>query len=147
MDDAAILRLAEHFRDSGADLIDLGCIPGESWGRVGEVTRMLVDRGFRVSIDSFDRREVEDAVAAGAELVLSCNSTNIDWAEQLDVEFVLIPDAPFGLDSLAVTIERLQRAGYDFNLFGIRQAFHFQPKPNIVGHSQPWEKGKTLEYK
>ena len=50
LDDAAIIRLAEHFRDSGADLIDLGCIPGECWGRVGEVTRLLVDQGFRVDV-------------------------------------------------------------------------------------------------
>ncbi len=125
LDDAAIIRLAEHYRDNGADLIDLGCIPGECWDRVGDVTRMLVDRGFRVSIDSFERREVEEAVAAGAELVLSCNSTNIDWAEQLEAELVAIPDAPFGLDSLAVTIERLRRAGRRFRIDPIIEPIGF----------------------
>jgi hypothetical protein len=77
MTDEEIVVLAEHYRNSGADLIDLGCIPGESWSRVGDVTKLLVDRGLRVSIDSFDRAEVETAVESGAELVLSCNQSNI----------------------------------------------------------------------
>ena len=145
LDDAAIIRLAEHFRDSGADLIDLGCIPGECWGRVGEVTRLLVDLGFRVSIDSFERREVEDAVAAGAELVLSCNSTNIDWAEQLDVEFVVIPDAPFGLDSLAVTIERLQQAGRRFRIDPIIEPIGFGFAASLARYFEARRRWPELE--
>ena len=90
--DAEILSLARHYADSGADVIDLGTVPGESCSRVGDVTRLLIDEGHRVSIDSFDRAEVEAAVSAGAELVLSCNSSNIDWAKQLDAELVVIPD-------------------------------------------------------
>ena len=145
LDDAAIIRLAQHFRDSGADLIDLGCIPGERWGRVGEVTRLLVDQGFRVSIDSFERLEVEDAVAAGAELVLSCNSTNIDWAEQLDVEFVVIPDAPFGLDSLAVTIERLQRAGRRFRIDPIIEPIGFGFAASLARYFEARRRWPELE--
>ncbi|MCH5376533.1 MAG: DUF6513 domain-containing protein, partial [Planctomycetes bacterium] len=63
----AIDSLADHYRDSGADVIDIGCIPGTSWTGVGDAVRRLRDRGLRVSIDSFDRHEVELAVAAGAE--------------------------------------------------------------------------------
>ena len=36
--------------------------------------------------------EVEAAVHAGAELVLSCNQSNVDWASDLSVEFVVILD-------------------------------------------------------
>ena len=36
MSDREILKLASHFRDSGANVIDLGCVPGESWPRVAE---------------------------------------------------------------------------------------------------------------
>ena len=53
---------------------------------------MLIAEGYRVSIDSFDRREVEVAVEAGAELVLSCNTSNVQWARELDAELVAIPD-------------------------------------------------------
>lgn len=107
MSDDEIISLAEHYRRSGADVIDLGCIPGETWARVSDVTKTLLDRGLRVSIDSFERKEVEAAVNAGAELVLSCNQSNIDWASQLDAELVAIPEAPFSRESLEPTIQTL----------------------------------------
>ena len=45
--------------------------------------RPLRDAGLRVSIDSFDPVEVAQAVAAGAELVLSVNATNRDAGRRL----------------------------------------------------------------
>ncbi|MCA9074276.1 MAG: dihydropteroate synthase [Planctomycetaceae bacterium] len=105
--DAEILSLARHYSDSGADVIDFGTVPGESWSRVGEVTRLMIEEGLRVSIDSFDRTEVEAAVTAGAELVLSCNSSNIDWAKHLEAELVVIPDDPLDLATLEPLIDTL----------------------------------------
>ncbi|MBI5759797.1 MAG: dihydropteroate synthase [Planctomycetales bacterium] len=116
LSDAEIRRQAEAFRASGADVIDLGCVPGESWHRVGDVTRQLRDAGLRVSIDSFDRIEVETAVAAGAELVLSCNGTNREWAASLPAEFVAIPDTPRDLASLDDTIACLRERGAKFRV-------------------------------
>jgi dihydropteroate synthase-like protein len=113
---AKIVLEARTLQKDGADLIDLGCVPGESWDQAGEVTRILRDHGLRVSIDSFDRREVEAAVAAGAELVLSCNTGNVDWAARLGTEVVAIPDDPNDLDSLEQTIERLDAAGARFRI-------------------------------
>ncbi|MEZ6148304.1 MAG: DUF6513 domain-containing protein [Planctomycetaceae bacterium] len=120
-----ILRIARHYADSGADVIDVGTVPGESWSRVGEVTRRLIDEGFRVSIDSFDRTEVEAAVSAGAELVLSCNSSNIEWAQQLDAELVVIPDDPHDLSSLEESIDRLTAAGSRFRVDPIIEPIGF----------------------
>lgn len=111
-----ILSVAEHYRQSGADLIDVGCIPGERWEGVGEAVRALREGGFRVSIDSFDPQEVRDAVEAGAELVLSANFTNIDWAVELPVEWVLIPDETRSLDSLQPTIDAMRSAGRTFRI-------------------------------
>ena len=120
-----ILEQAIRFGKSGADLIDIGCIPGEPWSEVGQATRMLVEEGFRVSVDSFDREEAEAAVGAGAELVLSCNSTNIDWAEQLDVEFVVIPDEPSEWESMEQTIARMQKAERSFRIDPILEPIGF----------------------
>ena len=114
--DSEIVRLARSMTADGADVIDLGCVPGESWARAGEVTRLLLAEGCRVSIDSFEQREVEAAVAAGAELVLSCNSTNVDWVGGLGAEVVAIPDEPNDLDSLEPTIERLAARGTKFRI-------------------------------
>lgn len=125
MTDDGIVSLAEHYRESGADLIDLGCIPGESWNRVGEVTRRLVENGLRVSIDSFDRKEVEAAVSAGAELVLSCNQSNIQWASQLDVELVAIPETPFSITALEQTVQQLSENGSRFRIDPILEPIGF----------------------
>ena len=114
--DVEIVRLARGMTADGANIIDLGCVPGECWQRAGEVTRLLRSEGCRVSIDSFERREVEAAVAAGAELVLSCNRGNADWAAGLGAEVVAIPDDPNDLDSLEPTIERLNARGARFRI-------------------------------
>ncbi|WP_437206837.1 DUF6513 domain-containing protein [Planctomicrobium sp. SH664] len=102
-----ILEVARSYARDGADLIDVGCIPGLSWPQIGDTVRMLRDEGLRVSVDSFDRREVEEAVAAGAEMVLSCNQSNVHWAADLDAEFVVIPDDPALLDPMFVTAAQL----------------------------------------
>lgn len=120
-----LLRQALEFRDSGADVIDLGCIPGTLWKGVGDVVRSLRDAGCRVSIDSFQREEVESAVTAGAELVLSCNSTNRLWASQLDAELVVIPDDPVNLDTMWETAEYLKDQGRPFRLDPILEPIGF----------------------
>lgn len=111
-----LLRQAQSYRDSGADLIDLGCIPGESWSQIGRAVRLLRAEGLRVSIDSFDEAEVEQGVAAGAELVLSCNQTNLAWAKEIPAEFVVIPDDVKDLDSWNETRQQLVQAGRKFRL-------------------------------
>src|SRR5829696_7825437 len=59
---------ARRYRDNGADVIDLGCDPGETWAGVADAVRALRGDGLRVSIDSFNPAEVKAAISAGAEL-------------------------------------------------------------------------------
>jgi len=88
---AEIIRQARHYRDSGADVIDLGCDPGVTWSGVANAVRALRAEGMRVSIDSFDAVEVDAAVRAGAELVLSVNRSNLEHARDWGREVVVIP--------------------------------------------------------
>lgn len=125
LSDAEIVRQASRYRESGADLIDLGTVPGESWKRAGEVTAILRREGFRVSIDSFERSEVESSVGAGAELVLSCNGTNCDWARELSAELVVIPDDPHDLTTLERTIDVLKEKGASFRLDPVLEPIGF----------------------
>lgn len=102
-----VLKIAKHFRESGAELIDIGCIPGEVWSGVGDCVRMLRDEGLRVSIDSLDPLEIAPAVKAGAELVLSVNASNREAAVDWGCEVVVIPDDIPTLGGLEETIEYL----------------------------------------
>lgn len=125
LSDRELLAQAEKYRRDGADIIDLGCIPDERWPRVSEATRLLRSEGFRVSIDSFDRREVESAVEAGAELVLSGNGSSVRWLVNCDAELVVIPDQPQDTDSLRRTIEELMAAGRRFRVDPILEPIGF----------------------
>ena len=121
----ALFQQADQYRQAGADLIDLGCIPGETWTGIGDAVRRLICEGFRISVDSFHQPEVEDAVEAGAELVLSCNGTNRDWAAQLPVELVLIPDESTDLESLHETMEFIGATRQPFRLDPILEPIGF----------------------
>ncbi len=108
---AEILAEAERLAADGADLIDVGCDPGGPWANVGATVKALRDAGHRVSIDSLDPREIEPAVRAGAELVLSVNSSNRAAAVEWGCEVVVVPDAPANLGGLDETVEFLAGAG------------------------------------
>ena len=125
-----ILAVARYYRDSGADVIDLGCDPGGTWTGVGNAVRALKDDGFRVSVDSFDPAEVEAALAARAELVLSMNGSNVAHARRWhdhfpNVEVVAIPDTPDDLDSLDRTVQQLAGWGVRFRLDPILEPIGF----------------------
>jgi dihydropteroate synthase-like protein len=103
----AICAQAASYQAAGADLIDVGCDPGDRWTGVGDCVRALRDAGHRVSIDSLNHREIADATSAGAELVLSVNSSNRDAAADWGCEVVVIPDEPKSLAEFDETIELL----------------------------------------
>lgn len=107
---AEICEEARRLRDAGADVIDLGCDPGSVWVGAAECVRALKAEGFRVSIDSFEPAEIEAAVRAGAELVLSVNRTNRQAACHWGCEVVVIPDDPKTLDGLEETVDMLAAA-------------------------------------
>jgi dihydropteroate synthase len=103
---------AEYYRASGADIVDIGCTPGAPFPALGEIVRDLVSAGMRVSIDTFDADEIRTAVAAGAELVLSVNGSNLGVAHDLSgtaARVVAVPDLGGGLDTLEPILDALER--------------------------------------
>jgi dihydropteroate synthase len=103
-----VLALARRYRESGADVIDLGCDPAGVWEGIGEAARRLRGEGFRVAVDTFEPREIALAVEGGAELALSVHGANIEAARDLGCEVVAIPDEPSTLAGLDATIEKLR---------------------------------------
>jgi len=97
-----IQRLAKHFVKMGADVIDVGMVAGESRPsdarRAVEAVKKAVN--VPVSIDTLDPDEIREAVAAGADLILSADAGNV---EQI---------APFAADVAVVVIPTNQREGY-----------------------------------
>src|SRR5437660_4511847 len=113
----AIRLEAEHYRLSGADLIDIGCTPGRAFPDLAAVIGDLVAAGMRVSIDSLDPGEIGTAVQAGAELVLSVNGSNLEVARDVagtKTRVVVIPDTGGGPESLESSVATLERWGVSY---------------------------------
>jgi len=96
-----IQRLAKHFVEMGADLIDVGMVAGEirpsDAKRAVEAVKSVVN--VPVSIDTLNPDEIIEAIAAGADLILSVDAGNV---EQI---------ARFAADVAAVAIPTNQREG------------------------------------
>jgi dihydropteroate synthase-like protein len=68
-------------------------------------------------VDTFDPYEIRTAIAAGAELVLSINGSNLEVARDLagtSTRAVLVPDLGGTLDTLAPSLEILERWGVPY---------------------------------
>src|SRR3954453_668959 len=112
LDRERIVETAAYYRDSGADVIDLGLSLDRDWLDEGPgVIADLKARGFTLSIDTLDPDEILMADTAGVDYVLSLNGDNRHVAQQLRATPVLIPDTPDDLDSLDATIAHLQPLG------------------------------------
>ncbi len=122
---AEIRSQADALRRDGADWIDVGCEPGHAWTGVADVVRALCDDGHRVSVDSLNPLEIEPAVRAGAELVLSVNSFNREAAVDWGVEVIAIPDDPKTLAGLDETIDFLAQAAVALRIDPILEPIAF----------------------
>lgn len=121
-----ILKMAKSMKADGANVIDVGCEPNSFWSGVGDCVSMLVQEGFRVSVDSLNPREIGKAVATGAELVLSVNSSNREHAPDWGCEVVAIPDDIRDLDTLAETVEWLAERSVRLRIDPILEPIGFQ---------------------
>ena len=122
---AEILAMANQYREDGANIIDVGCNPGDSWSGVASCVKALCDAGHRVSIDSLNPAEIGPAVEAGAELVLSVNSTNREQALDWGCPVVVIPDDVATLGGLEETVEKLAVAGVPLRIDPILEPIGF----------------------
>jgi dihydropteroate synthase-like protein len=100
-----ILVRADELKAAGADVIDLGCLPDTPFPHLEDSVRELKARGFLVSVDSADPGELERAIQAGADHVLSLDEETIGLAEGTACIPILVPRPHGDLDSLARVAE------------------------------------------
>ena len=106
-----ILERADYYRNSGADIIDVGTDIEGDFRHLKEAVSALKEAGYLVSIDSMRPADILAAVEAGADMVLSINSSNMDIAALLDCLLVVIPDDDRDLASLFSNVEKLSALG------------------------------------
>jgi dihydropteroate synthase-like protein len=95
LSDEEIGHLSKRYVADGADLVDLGMIAGESRPKDARRVIAAARKAVKVpvSIDSLDPNEIEAAVSAGADLILSLDEGNIKAIGPLpsNIAVVVIP--------------------------------------------------------
>lgn len=135
-----ILAQAEYYRASGADIIDLGWQANSDFPEVEQTVAALKERGFIVSLDTFNRKDVLRAKRVGFDYLLSVNSHNLDLARELSCRVVVIPDPGGGLDSLERNIAQLEAWGVDYIIDPIIEPINFGFVESILRYRQVRER-------
>jgi dihydropteroate synthase-like protein len=93
--DKNIIRKAQHYINSGADIIDIGCVSNKpNPERIRQIIRLLRDNfEILLSIDSMEKEEILEAVDEGIDLILSFDLGNYKELLDLpkDIPIVLLP--------------------------------------------------------
>lgn len=128
----AILAKATLFRAQGANVIDLGCLPGKSFAHLSETIQMLKSHGFKVSVDSMHVDDLLLAGHAGADYLLSLTEKSLWIAEEVNATPVLIPAKPGNMASLYRAIEYCIKKNKPFIADAILDPIHFGLTDSIV---------------
>ena len=132
----AILARAERYRQDGADVIDLGGLPGQPFPHLQDSVQALCEQGFRVSMDSMDTSELLQGAEAGAAYLLSLHEGNLWVAEEVEAVPVLIPQTAGDLPSLYRAMERLSALGRTFLADSILDPIHFGFTDSVVRYKE-----------
>ena len=121
----AIVARALGMAASGADVIDLGCLPDQRFPHLEDSVRAVKGVGLRVSVDSAETDELRRGARAGADFLLSLKQDSLDIAGEGSAIPVLIPSAQGDLDSLLRCAEIAERRGIACILDPILDPIHF----------------------
>ena len=91
----SILKKVKHYLDSGADIIDIGCVANKpNPYRVWEIINIIREEyDVLLSIDSMDYKEITSAADVGIDMILSLDMGNYKDFPNLpkDIPIVLLP--------------------------------------------------------
>ena len=110
----AILEQAANYLADGADVIDIGCLPGKDFPHLEDTVKALVAEEYTVSIDSVDPEQLICGAQAGARYLLSLKESSLWVVDEVDALPILIPEQPEDIESLYRSIDILQDQGKPF---------------------------------
>ena len=112
LSDNEIRKKANHYKNSGAKIIDTGMMSHETGSdRIREIIALVKSAGLPVSIDTTNEKEILAGVDAGVDLIMSLDETNYEIAGSIDVPAVVIPRTekgiPKNIDDRVNLVEKL----------------------------------------
>lgn len=128
----SLIARAQYYRDNGADVIDIGCLPEEPFPHLEDAIQALHSEGFKVSVDSLSLPDLERASKAGADYLLSLTEETVELAKDSDAIPVLVPAEPGSLASLERAMEAMDKIGKPWIADPILDPIHFGLTASIV---------------
>ncbi|HUL41053.1 MAG TPA: DUF6513 domain-containing protein [Burkholderiales bacterium] len=119
-----ILRCAKSYRNDGADVIDLGCLPETPFPHLEEAVLTLKSSGYEISVDSIEPEELLRGGKAGADYLLSLKENTLWVAEEVESTPVLIPDLPGDIASLERAMKKMAARGRRFIADSVLDPIH-----------------------
>ena len=127
-----IVRRAHIYQQDGANVIDVGCLPGTSFPHLGESVEALKAENFKVSVDSLEPRDLITGANAGADYLLSLSEKTLWVTEEVDAVPIVIGHPPDNARSLYRAMRILSRQGKSFIVDSILDPIHFGFTESIV---------------
>lgn len=131
-----ILKRAAHYREQGADVIDLGCLPNTPFPHLPEAIQALKAAGFMVSVDSLSTDDLLLAGRSGADYLLSLTEKTLWIADEVAATPILIPAKPGNLPSLYRAVDAMQKKGRAFIADAILDPIPFGLAESIVRYQR-----------
>ena len=128
----AVLERAYYYKANGADVIDIGCLPGVPFPHLSDCIATLKQEGFIVSIDSLADADLIAGGKAGADYMLSLTQNSLWIAEEVAATPILIPEKHGDLSSLDAAIQQLQAKNRFFIVDPILDPIHFGFTESLV---------------
>lgn len=132
----SILARANYYREAGADVIDIGCLPAEKFPHMEEAIVALHEEGFKVSVDSLEIDELRRAGKAGADYLLSLTEDSYQLAEEVDSVSILVPKVSGCLASLERAMESMDKINRPWIADPILDPIHFGLTNSIVRYHE-----------
>ncbi len=127
---------AARYHADGADVIDLGCLPGRGFPHLEEAVTALREEGYAVSVDSLEPEDLLRGGRAGADYLLSLKESTLWIAEEVGSVPVVIPEEPGDLDSLIRACRALLERGREFLADPVLDPIHFGFVESLVRYSE-----------
>ena len=130
-----ILDIATSYRNDGADVIDIGCLPNVKFNHLSETVQELKKHDFYVSVDSHDNDELITGGKSGADYLLSIKSDNMFILDEVESNPVLIPHNG-DMNTLFNAIEKCIELKKTFIADPILDPIHFGFTKSISRYTQ-----------
>jgi dihydropteroate synthase-like protein len=131
-----VVKKAQQFQQQGANVIDLGCLPGVPFPHLADTVKALKQLDFKVSVDSLNTDDLLTAGRADADYLLSLTEKTLWIADEVASTPVLIPAKPHSLASLYRAIDLCIKNGKPFIADAILDPIHFGLTDSIVRYQK-----------